>query len=275
MTLVTLTDKWFKCLPFRAAVLTFVRINEFQTSLLWRGHNTNTKTKSVFISASAPRTNYTWMQGNSPHPHSGNVEAFGSGLQGRFSFAPSPPNPPPLVRKRAVNLLRLTPGFVPDVYLVCKKCFYLLSKYVWAQRVMMLLYRSGRETMVKGCKCWSPLTHSHTHTLSLLYSPSLLLALPCTLMCMGKLVHAHKHALSLSQIQTAMHEHTHINTHTHMPGPCCPIPTPPWPFWLLFVSPVCRVTRTFLSRPLGSVHPPGTDQDPMQPFTPDATTCWW
>lgn len=86
---------------------------------------------------------------------------FGSGLQSGVALPRHPPAP---VRKRVVNLLRLTPGFVSDVYLVCKKCFYLLSKYVWAQRVMMLLYRSGRETMVKGCKCWPLHTHACTHT---------------------------------------------------------------------------------------------------------------
>lgn len=82
MTLVTQTDKWLKFLPFSQWPTTFVGIREFQTSLLLRGHNTNTKSKSVFISASAPRTNYTWMQENSPHPRSGNVEAFWLGTPG-------------------------------------------------------------------------------------------------------------------------------------------------------------------------------------------------
>lgn len=54
------------------------------------------------------------------------------------SILPPPPHPKAPIRMRVVNLLRLTPGFVPDVYLVCKKCFYLLSKYACAQRVMML-----------------------------------------------------------------------------------------------------------------------------------------
>ena len=36
-------------------------------------------------------------------PRSGNVEAFASGLQGRFRFAQSPPPPPP-VRESVVNL---------------------------------------------------------------------------------------------------------------------------------------------------------------------------
>lgn len=71
---------------------------------------------------------------------------------GAVWLCPVTPDPHLTIRKRVVNLLRLTPGFVPDVYLVCKKCFYLVSKYVWAHRVMMLLYWSGRETMVKGYK---------------------------------------------------------------------------------------------------------------------------
>lgn len=116
---------------------------------------------------------------------------------------------------------------------------------------------------------WHTLTHTHFLFLLSLTPPSPFLHTD---------VHGQTYACTqtctfLSQIHTAMHEHT--LTHTHMPRPCCPIPipTPLWPFWLLFVSPVCRVTRTFLSRPLGSVQPPGTDQDPMQPSTPDATTC--
>lgn len=44
---------------------------------------------------------------------------------------------------------------MPNVYPVCKRCFYLLSKYVWAERVMMLFYWSQRETMAKGCN-WPP-----------------------------------------------------------------------------------------------------------------------
>lgn len=216
-------------------------------------------------------TNYTWMQENSQHLLSGNVKAFGSGLQGWFSFALSP-RAPTSHQKRVVNLLRLTPVFVPDVYLVCKKCFYLVSKYVWAHRVMMLLYWSGRETMAKGYKCWPPL--SPRTPLSLLHSQPPLL---CFIQAF-----THRHAWPNVSMHTNMHsishgftllcKGTHTRTHTHAWTLLSHL-HPLWSFWLLFVSSVCRVTRTFLSRPLGSVHPAGTDWDPTQPSTPTAQSC--
>lgn len=96
------------------------------------------KSKSAFISASArgPITHECKRIAHIPAlgmwRHLA-MESEGGGLalprQPAPPLHPSPPPPPP-VRMRVVNLLRLTPGFVPDVYLVCKKCFYLLSKYV-------------------------------------------------------------------------------------------------------------------------------------------------
>ncbi len=112
---------------------------------------------------------------------------------------------------------------------------------------------------------WHTHTQTHTHTHSLSHSQPSVLAPFLTHryawenICM----HINMHFLSLTN------SHCYAWTHTHTPGPCCPIPTPLWSFWLLFVSPVCRVTRTFLSRPLSSVHPAGTDWDPTQPSTPD------
>ena len=80
------------------------------------------------------------------------------------TLLPSASRPPTPTQKRAVDLLRMTPGFVFDVNLVWKK--YLPSKYVWAQKVVMLLYSTGRETIAKGCKCWS-LTQTTSLTTSL------------------------------------------------------------------------------------------------------------
>lgn len=52
---------------------------------------------------------------------------------------PPPPHPKAPIRKRVVNLLRLTPGFVPDVYLVCKKsAFICFLNMLELKRVMML-----------------------------------------------------------------------------------------------------------------------------------------
>lgn len=141
---------------------------------------------------------------------------------------PRHPMPPPPIRTGVVNLLRLTPVFVPDVYLVCKKCFYLVSKYVWAHRVMMLLYWSGRETMAKGYKCWPPL--SPRTPLSLLHSqpPLLCFIQPFTHRYAWPNVSMHTNMHFLSHRFTPLCKDTH--THPHMLGPCCPISTPCGPF---------------------------------------------
>lgn len=222
-------------LPFIVAVLTFVRVTVGKSSI--KRIIIETKVSQHSLSLSDQLHMNARKQPSSP-PWEAGLQHFSSSLSPSFQLSPPPP-----VRNRAVNLLRLTPGFVTDVYLVCKKCFYVVSKYVWAQRVMMLLYCQGGKQCSKGASA-DPQT-PYAHSLSFFHSQgSLPRPLPLyTTTCMDKHLPAYKHALfSLTNRHSYAWGHTHAHawtllSHHH----------PLWPFWLLFVSHVCGVSRTFLS----------------------------
>lgn len=184
-----------------------------------KGNNTNKKQVSIYLSL-WPLDQLQINKGEQPMSLLWEYEGIWLWTPGAVWLCPITPDPHLSVRKRVVNLLRLTPGFVSDVYLVCKKCFYLVSKYVWAHRVMMLLYWSGRETMVEGYKCWPQLPPT-PHSISLFHSEP---PLPCSI----SPLHTDMHDQTLACTQTCTFSLT--NSHTHMLGSCCSIVTPCGPF---------------------------------------------
>lgn len=204
-------------LPFIVAVLTFVRVTVGKSSI--KRIIIETKVSQHSLSLSDQLHMNARKQPSSP-PWEAGLQHFSSSLSPSFQLSPPPP-----VRNRAVNLLRLTPGFVTDVYLVCKKCFYVVSKYVWAQRVMMLLYCQGGKQCSKGASA-DPQT-PYAHSLSFFHSQgSLPRPLPLyTTTCMDKHLPAYKHALfSLTNRHSYAWGHTHAHawtllSHHHPRGP--------------------------------------------------------
>lgn len=130
----------------------------------------------------------------------------------------------------------------------------------------------------QGGRQWPKGTSADPHSPhalpSLCFTPSLLS------FASSRPLHTDMHGQTLACTQTCTlsltdshcYAKTHTRTHTHAWTLLSHL-HPLWSFWLLFVSSVCRVTRTFLSRPLGSVHPAGTDWDPTQSSTPTAQPC--